>query len=138
MIQLTTEDVGFVREIDVLNTLDPTTTATRRFVVLAYRPAWDFMLFEDTGAELVWICDLPGHKDSTVDVVAGANLLTFYIGTRLVDATGVPCTLVRHDEPIAGIQPIDVTALKRIRNIARIVSKYLPAAAVAELHPYTL
>ena len=136
MVQLTTNDTVVAAAIDVLNTADPTTTATRRFVVLCYRPAYDYMLFEDLGSSLVKICDLPGEKDTSVTLVAGVQCLTIYVASRLVDVSGAPCVLLRHDVSVANIWPMELAALVRVRNLARILSTYVPAAA-AQLAPYT-
>ena len=139
---LDADDCGYCATLTTLDTRhnDLTTVATRRFIAYIRR--------EGIAKRRVLICErtatglgeplalLPGAMEATVTLDAEQDtIVVTYTGREAGDDTG-PFMLQEARIQVLGIYPIDLAAALRVRFVARIVTKYLPSAAL-ELAPYT-
>lgn len=76
----------------------------------------------------------PKEGSAALACIEPGKLVVYYSG-RIVDVPGAPFPAWCEVIPIADIWPLARSALWRIRNVAGIVAKYVPAAA-ADLAPY--
>lgn len=136
------DDCGWVATLTTLDTRqnNSNTVATRRFVAYIQRqatPSRQMILCERLATGLSpSLGTLPGPMEGIIQLDAGVNeIIVTYTG-RIEGDTAGPFKLQETRVPVLGIYPLDLAAAQRVRGIARIVSKYLPAAA-GELISYT-
>jgi hypothetical protein len=137
------DDCGWAAVLTALDTRhnDMNTVATRRFVAYIQRkaaPVGDVLICERTSTGLgPSLGTLPGPKEGTVALESGIDeIIVTYTGRVVGTALDAPFKLQEARIPVPGIYPIDLAAALRARYIARIVSKYVPAAS-GDLLPYT-
>jgi hypothetical protein len=121
--------------------------AVRIFVASLHRTGADqyqILVREDFGEEKPAeerfgepLGSFPGPKEGSAAFacIKPGELIVYYSG-RLIDAAGAPFPAQVEVISVPDIWPLGRSALWRVRNLARIMSKYLPAAA-EELKPYT-
>lgn len=111
--------------------------ATRRFVAYMRRPDRDILLCEDLGDHLgPKLANFPGTTEGSVTLEADiGGIIVYFTGRAVGDTTG-PFQFQRERVSVPNIWPLDLAAAFRVRNLARILVKYLPVAA-GELELYT-
>ena len=111
--------------------------AIRRFVAYMRRPDRDILLCEDLGDHLgPKLAEFSGSTEGDVTLQADiGGIIVYFTGRAPGDTTG-PFQFQRERVVVSNIWPLDLAATMRVRNLARILSKCVPAAA-EELKPYT-
>lgn len=136
---LDSHDCGVVTSLTVLAypALSGDSCATRRFVAYTRRPDRDILLCEDLGDHLgPKLAEFSGSTEGDVTLQADiGGIIVYFTGRQPGDTSG-PFQLQRERVTIPNIWPLDLAAALRVRNLARILSKYLPVVA-EELKPYT-
>jgi hypothetical protein len=125
---------------DAITVLDtrptaPNTITTRTFVVYAKRPAFQGMLCEEVGDQLIHIADLPGPKEGSCKLLCEKDKIIVRYSGRLDGDLSGPFRLRKHAFDIAGVYPLDLAAAARLRNVARIIDSSVPGASPA-IDPY--
>lgn len=134
-IILDADDCGWVATLTTLDTRDPEDTCrTRRFVAYMQRrtaPANDMILKEDLGDTLgPPLGRLPGDKEGIIQLEADYNAIMVYFTGRAQGAPpDAPFMLCRERIEVAGIAPMAHVAVRRIRNMARLLDDTDPRFA---------
>ncbi len=139
---LDNDDCGYVATLTTLDNRPGITDRclTRRFVACIPRAgasARRMLLRERLAAGLgPSLGTLPGPMEGVLDLAADIDaIVVTYTGRVPGDLNG-PFRLQEARITVPGVWPLDLAAAMRVRNVARVVTKYLPSAE-PELAPYT-